>query len=287
MNLSQLKQAHEAGKLSGIIKGIENEAYHAGPGESSSTLKKANRSIAHYLAGKTAPDSPTEAMRFGTQAHTLLLEGETVFLSRYFVVPEGIDRRTKAGKEAFEAVILENQGKEAIKFDDYATLFEMREAFERHPIARELVTGGIELSAYWKDPRSDLLCKAKADCFRPDGMIVDLKTTDDASPEQFPTSCARFDYALSAAFYLDGFRQAIEQSGNRNVQAPDAFVFLAVEKSRPYGIGCYVIEPEDLAKGRMKYERALARIKEYESQGAKGYCGYLPQIQSITLPAWA
>ena len=280
MNISQLIELNKTGKLVGLFEGIENDPYHAGPGEGSTNCKRANRSIAHYLASSK---EQTPAMLFGSQAHALILEGEKAFASRYFIIPEG---KTRASKE-FKDMAAENPDKDSMSFNEYNSLLRIVESFDRHPIARELVTGGIELAAYWKDPETGLLCKAKADCFRHDGMIVDVKTTEDASPDKFPYQCAQLDYALSAAFYLDGFRHAIEQSCNKKVTIPDAFIFLAVEKSDPYGIAVYAIEPADLQKGRVKYERALSRIKEYKENGSSGYAGYLPQIQTITLPPWA
>lgn len=283
MKLEQLKQMHAAGKLIGIFEGISNDDYHAGPGESSTRLKDANQSMAHYLEGKTAPHDPTPAMLLGTYAHTHILEGEKVFNSRYFVMPEGKTRASADVKAAMAA----DPNRESVSFKEYQAVLGMQNAIDSHPIAKQLLIGKKEVAAYWIDPATKLLCKAKSDCLRSDGMIVDLKTTTDASSDGFPIGCARNDYPLSAAFYLDGFRQAIEQSCNDLVQIPDAFVFLAIEKQSPYGISCFVISAEDLAKGRLKYERALARIKEYNSSKKKGYCGYFPQIQTLNFPAWA
>ena len=76
-------------------------------------------------------------------------------------------------------------------------------------------------------------------------LIVDLKTTMDASPDAFARTAANFNYPLQAAYYVDGLQAA-------GIASPDAvtsFVFLVVEKTPPYGVAVYTL-PEDAIEPR-------------------------------------
>ncbi len=96
------------------IKTIGIEEYHAGPGVSKSDLDLIARSPAHYRAQKAAPREATPAMIIGSAFHTATLEPEKFDLE-FAVAPEGIDRRTKAGKEEWAAFEAASAGKTVLK----------------------------------------------------------------------------------------------------------------------------------------------------------------------------
>ncbi len=58
----------------GIYPNIENEAYHRGPGISSSELKTIIKSPMHYKYLSENPRPQTANMALGTAAHALILE---------------------------------------------------------------------------------------------------------------------------------------------------------------------------------------------------------------------
>ena len=80
-----------------VYGGIGNEEYHKGPGLSSSDLKLLARSPLHYKTAKAFHPEETNAMRLGTAVHCAILEPDRIDVE-YVLAPEGIDRRTKAGK---------------------------------------------------------------------------------------------------------------------------------------------------------------------------------------------
>ena len=84
----------------GIYSGISNDAYHSGPGDSSSRIKTALTSAAHYLAYKSTDATP--AMALGTAIHALVLEPDT-WRNELVIAPD-INRRTKAGKAEFALI---------------------------------------------------------------------------------------------------------------------------------------------------------------------------------------
>lgn len=174
----------------------------------------------------------------------------------------------------------ENEFRNILNPEQWKTIHAMRDALMAHPAANALLTsvpGEAEKSVYWIDKETGVLCRCRPDWWRDDNILVDLKTTEDASPEGFARSIAKFRYDVQDAFYTDGVKAA---TGKK----PKAFVFIAVEKKPPYGVGVYVLDSESREIGRLQYQRDLQVFAECERTGE--WPGYGDQIQTITLPAW-
>lgn len=173
-----------------------------------------------------------------------------------------------------------NPGRIVLSPEVWDQLHAMRDAVHNHPAAHALLTsvpGEAEKSVYWIDPTTGVLCRCRPDWWRDDWIIPDLKTTDDASPEGFAKSIANWRYDVQAAFYMDGIEQA---TGKR----PKSFVFIAVEKKPPYGVGVYVLDSDSLELGRAQYQHDLRIYAECVRTGE--WPGYGDKIQTISLPAW-
>ena len=65
-------------------------------------------------------------------------------------------------------------------------------------------------------------------------MILDLKTTDDASASAFQRKAYQMGYHLQAAFYTDLVAKVFGCD-----PADVDFMFCAIERKRPHGIGLY------------------------------------------------
>lgn len=173
-----------------------------------------------------------------------------------------------------------NPGRIVLTPEQWDQLHAMAAAVHAHPAAGSLLTscpGEAEKSVYWIDATTGVLCRCRPDWWRDDNVIVDLKTTEDASPEGFAKSIANWRYDVQAAYYLDGVQQA---TGKR----PKAFVFIAVEKKPPYGVGVYVLDSESLDLGRAQYQHDLRVYAECVRSGE--WPGYGDKIQTISLPGW-
>lgn len=173
-----------------------------------------------------------------------------------------------------------NEHRTILNPEQWKTIHAMRDALMAHPAANALLTGvpgEAEKSVYWIDATTGVLCRCRPDWWRDDNLIVDLKTTEDASPEGFARSIAKFRYDVQDAFYTDGVQQA---TGKR----PKAFVFIAVEKKPPYGVGVYVLDAETKDLGRAQYQHDLRVYAECVRTGE--WPGYGDKIQTINLPAW-
>ncbi len=284
---SQILIADEDGVLTphplGLVE-CSNDAYHAGPGISKSHLDAiANASPLHYWHKYLNPNrersEPTPAMIMGSAVHSAVLEPD-LFPSEYVQAPQGINKRTNAGKAEFAAFEEANKGKIVLEPEDWETCLAVRDAVYRHPVAGGLLTGGkAEQSFYAIDPETGELIKCRTDYMHDSGaMIVDLKTTDDASPNGFGKSAANFRYPIQTAWYNGVLDAAFGEH-------PTDWVFLAVEKKPPYAIGIYFTEADQVARANIAARRDLQRIVEHKRSGEWPDFGITPQ--PLALPAWS
>jgi exodeoxyribonuclease VIII len=181
---------------------------------------------------------------------------------------------------------LKNNGhRNVLEPEQWDQLMNMRDAVHAHPIALALLTGkpGVaERSVYWVDEATGELCRCRPDFWREDDIVVDLKTTEDASAEGFSKSIANWSYDTQDAFYRDGCAAV-----GRPLRA---FVFLAVEKSarvvegQPLGVAVYQLDEAGRELGRAKYRQDLATYAECKRTN-KWPC-YSDKLETISLPAW-
>ena len=250
---------------------ISNADYHADPAVSASHLKTVMQSPYHYWSRYLDPDRvamvPTAAMRLGSLTHCAVLEPDEL-TKRYQLAP---DRRTKEGKAA--VVEMAAAGIEAVSEADLAQALQMADAVRSNSTAALLLSNGAaETSHWWDDVATGMRCKCRPDWF--DGeLIVDLKTCVDASPAGFGKSVAAFHYQLQAAHYLAG-------------TLAKRFIFAAVEKNYPFGIGVYELDAHALIHGSIARHNALQRIQDCRAIGE--WPGYTDGgIQTLQLPGWA
>jgi exodeoxyribonuclease VIII len=151
-----------------------------------------------------------------------------------------------------------------------------------HPVSASLLKGDLpgksEQSFFAVEPETGLETKCRPDFMLNDGsLIIDLKTTTDASPKGFQKSLVSFRYYVQAAWYLD----VVEMSTGKR---PDGFLFIAVEKQRPFATGVYVADEEMIKLGREHAMEDLRKIAEWQASGH--YPGYSDRAEMISLPKW-
>ena len=261
---------------SGLIQGVPNDKYHASQGTSKSQLDQFAKSPAHYLASLTTQRKETPAMRIGSIFHGMILEPETTHIA----VAPVCDKRTKEGKAIFAEFEANNARSCIVTAEEGEMLNGMVASVMAHPAARALLSGpGIaEGSCFWHDERSGELCRCRPDFYRQDlGIIVDLKSTEDASPEGFARSIAKYGYHRQNAMYADG----VESSTGDFVKG---FVFVVTEKSAPYCTAVYSLDMQGVEIGRDQYKRLLLDLADCKV--AKKFPGYSDRIETLSLPAW-
>ena len=261
---------------------MNNTEYNAHPAISKSHLDQVAKSPLHYWARYLDPNrvvpEPTPAMAIGSAVHTHVLELDQ-WDARYVSAPDGIDRRTKAGKAEWEAFTTAATGRTVLPKADADLVMRMAHSVFSHPAAAMLLAlpGKAETTHMWTDAATGLQCKCRPDWLTDDGrLLVDLKTTEDAS-RGFAKSIAQWRYHVQASWYLDGIEQA---TGTR----PEQFLFLCVEKKAPYAVAVYAADAEMIAAGAQTAARDLDVLATCKAAGA--WPGYSDQIEPISLPPW-
>jgi exodeoxyribonuclease VIII len=153
----------------------------------------------------------------------------------------------------------------------------MRESAMQHRLVRAMLESADkrEQSCFWLDELG-VDCKARFDGLAP-GMILDLKTTQDASPGAFRTAVARYSYHVQAAHYSIGAQAATGQW-------PD-YAIIAVEKKPPYACAVYTLDEDAMAVGAQQREEAINRYAQCGTTGL--WPAYPETVQTLSLPNWA
>lgn len=264
---------------------MENSEYHARPEVSASQLKILKRSPLHFWDRFLNPDKPmiepTPNMILGTLVHAAVLEPEQ-FDKRYIVVPEGIDKRTKEGKQLWQDLLA--TGREPVKFDVWQDVSNMAQAVIRNADVKKILDmSQKEVSLFWTDSDTGVLCKMRPDILiepcdeYPNGAIFDLKTMADCSPESFGKAVWNLEMLIQAGHYCNGCFAA-------NGCFPD-FGWIAVETSRPHAVQMYSASQLQIDYGRDECSRLL-RIYA-ECAAANNWPAYGDDVLELELPGWA
>lgn len=255
--------------------------YHASPGISNTGLSDFARSPHHFHALHLHPDRPaseeTPAQLVGNLAHCAILE-PAEFPKRYVVGPS-VRRGTKVW-DAFEASL--QPGQTAIKAEQEEVAMQQAESARALPdVAKLLASGRPEVSAFWHDPSTGVLCRCRPDWCHdlPDGrcLLLDAKTVGSAAPNEFARQVHRMGYARQAAVYSDGYEIA---SGKKVL----GFVFLGVETTWPFAAAAYMLPDEWLALAREEIRELLLRFAQCRTTDT--WHGYSDSIQLLDMPAW-
>lgn len=259
--------------LNPIRHELTNEQYHSHPAISKSHIDIALRSPLHYKAAfidKIIDRKETPALIEGSLCHSMILEPDKTELE--FIVSPEFNKRTNAGKALYQEFLTLHGDKKAVSAEQWEKCQHMRdEVFNHEAAAYWLSDGEPETSWFFTHELSGLECKVRPDWLRRDGVIVDLKTTDDASPKGFVKSVANYSYHVQAAFYMDALKAS-------------RFIFVVVEKSAPFAVAVYELDEEAISQGRKMYEQALLTIATCRDSGNwYGFDG----LKKLSLPPWA
>lgn len=226
------------------------------------------------------PEPPTPALLFGSAVHKQLLEPDSFFDE--FVFPPDIDRRTKDGREAYNRFLASVYGRSVITPADYEKAREMANMALHAPFVDRLLDGEREKPFYWTDDMTGEPCKIRLDCLtyvngKP--IIVDYKTTADASTEAFMRSAINYGYDFQAGMYCEGVEKVTGQK--------PLFVFIAQEKTAPYAIN--ILQADDLMvkRGYDIFRELIGIYHECKTTGEFwGYLGKYNVINNLSLPTY-
>lgn len=266
----------------GLHAAVPASVYHRRePGiASKSVLDLVRRSPAHYAAWLHGVDVEeyTPALAFGAAFHCAVLEPEE-FAKSYAMAPEFGDLRTKTGKSARDEWLSKNRGRIALSAEDSGAIDGMIASLGAHPLVAKMLRDGTpELTVRWRDADTGVECKSRADYYvRRLAMVLDLKTTQDASFDAFRTSVARYGYHRQDAMYRMGFAAA---------GAPiEHFILISVEKTPPHAVALYSLDADAISRGYMQTRLLLDHFGACVRDNA--WPGYPANIQELDLPRWA
>jgi hypothetical protein len=284
-----LTELHKA-LAPGCYDALPAAAYHAQECMSASGAKKILRSQAHYRLMRTKPNKPTATMEFGTSVHDGALEPHA-FASRVLSAPGDAPKRPTSAQlkaknpslETLDAIEYwrrfdaSSAGKIVLSVDEFARARRCIDAVQSHPAAQHFLAGAvIERSLIWRDKLYDVPCKARLDISN-HGGVIDLKTTDDASPEAFSKSIGSYEYHLQAWSNFSGSEHVLNAT-------PEFFAFICVESDEPHCVAVYTLGRDSIMAGSRLWDEALSRYRAALDTGR--WLGYPETINEINAPRW-
>ena len=257
-----------------IYKDLSNSAYHSRPEISSTAVKTvAKQSVAHWVG---AERKESAAMALGSAVHSLCLEPH---LNEVVRGPE--TRRGNAWKDAVAKATLANEDAIVLPEAEFDKAKAIADSARAHPVMAQYLDDmhtKIEMSVILNDPDADIPIRVRPDIFNANtGVLIDLKTTQDASPRGFSNQAYKLGYHIQAFMYC----RALELEGLKVT----GFSFLAVETAPPYATCMHWCSPDMLKLGALDYERAMEQIKIYQDTGIAS-TGW-PDEVTLMPPSWA
>jgi exodeoxyribonuclease VIII len=280
------------------FKGTEDQ-YHADKDHiSASGLKRLKVSPAHFMEEEEIIE--TDAILFGSAYHCFILE-PAKFEKEYYVfddhaiyevlIGEGFKspRATKQYKEWMESEMRIIGDRKSISKDDFEKIQAMRNKLMKHPYAKMLLSNGHNEIGYMGEIETEAgIIKVK---IKPDHLndikkiIVDLKTTFDASLDGFTRHAADFDMHIQASLYSD----LLNKISGDNMDW--TFFFIGQEKKKPYAFNIFEASPQFISQGRYEYEMLLQLYKFCLDNnywpGYQVWCQNKYGILELKLPAWS
>jgi len=228
-----------------------------------SSLKAFAKSPNHYLEYISREFKETPAMAFGRAFHCLLLEPE-LFNEKYAVAPK-CDKRTKLGKEEWLSFSESHKDKEPLDGGDYDNLLKMVfnvQSEERQSLKKinpEVPISGMIQDIEFKGILDGISAR----------HILDVKTTQDASPKAFSRTIFDLMYHLQAAIYCE-------------ITGVQDYYILAVENTAPFNVQEYHLSFEVIQAGRVQLFDLIRKFKNWDGTPESYGIGAI----EINLPTW-
>lgn len=250
---------------------IPIKEYHKLSAIGSGDVRLILRSKYEYYAKKvlkqSIADIKTPSKVFGDVVHCMVLEPWR-FDEHYIVLPP----RVKNDSSDPRTVIRE---------PDYQRAVDASRSVKHSDVAQSCLFSEdeylIEQTFVASDKETGLDIKCRPDILRAD-RIVDLKTTQDASPAAFEKSCAKFGYHIQAAFY----RQVIESIRGKSLP----FYFVCVESTWPYRVAVYRLNDVAISYGASEVRKGLQLISQCMNSD-DWQDDWTKDVQLLSLPEWA
>lgn len=302
----------------GIFNDISIEAYHADREyDSSTTIKWAKQSLAHYAYMRNSKQEDKPHFSFGNAFELALLDrvgfnkAVGVMETEMWVAEAQAEKKkedeakSKGKTKEFipfvkpkssgfyqnkeKAFIEQNAGKYHI--DDvgkhsYATIEKMLESCMKDSTIQRLISGiEYQLSLFWHDDQTGLGLKTRPDISkRKNNVIVNVKTIEDGSPQSWSRELVKYDYPLQACIEMSG---AVATGLMNSV---DNYFWLVVEKVEPFNATIYEFSQNDIPSCMDQLEYQLNKLAKAKKENL--FPGYTQEadnahgILTASIPPW-
>lgn len=254
--------------------------YRQHPAISRSELWKIRESPEKFKWHKENPSESTPALLFGQLFHKMALQQEMIW--EEFAVAPNVDRRTKEGKAEYAAFLEGSAGKTIVTLDMAEQAMNMCAALKSSDFCRKLLRGAKEVPFFWTDEDTQEACKCRADVVvELEGipLVVDLKSTVDASTDGFMKDAVKYGYDFQSAMYLEGVKA--------NTGIEHGFVFIAIEKDPPYSINILQADTAFIKRGYDLFREYIGIYHDCKTTGNwYGYLGKFDSVNVLSLPPW-
>lgn len=258
------------------------EEYHADKTSVSSTGLRALLDPgcpAQFKYDRDNPQPPKREFDLGNAVHAAVLGKGTDIVEINYPDYKKADARTQRDA-AYEDGLVPLLPKEKEQVDAMAA------AIRRHPDAGRLFAPGngvAERSIFFTHPATGVRVRVRPDWLivRPEvTVVVDLKTTTDASPEACSKAIKSYSYHQQGALYIDGVYAAFDP--------PDVRFFFAFQsKKAPYLVTVRELAGQDEEIGRARNERALRIYADCTARNEwPDWTGPVTEIPTIGMPTW-
>jgi len=216
----------------------------------------------------------TDAMRLGSAVHMLALEPEK-FGAEYLVLDGPINPSTGKpyGRDTkkFEAWLeaeknASGNGRTILIREEFAEGLAIAKSFQSHPEIAAIMASRaekfFEFESFGHATVGGLKIplKCKLDFVCPElKLIVDLKSTQDPSENEWSWSAGKFGYHRQAAFYIDMMELRYGERFD--------FLFGAVRSKPPYDSHVYRLGSKSINKGQEEYMRLIEQYAERKQSG--------------------
>jgi len=253
----------------GIYENMPMSVYRNIPALNKSSMTSLQRSDFHFhYNNKKSNNKISRALAIGSALDMRLFEPENYKLN---IKPHPLKTPRKYITEDREILYLHPE--------DINMIEKMYESLMAHPLTSNIFASGQpQVSLFWIDESTGIRCKARIDFLCIDiNLIVDLKTTKDASYNQFRWDAKKYKYNYQASWYQEGYKSLTGKLLNWN--------YVCIENTPPFAqeqIAIYNLPQIEMDAAALEIDEIKLKYKHYTQNII--HAGYPIEVQDLYLP---
>lgn len=268
----------------GLYENIDYETYHKIDALRSSLLKCHEISAKYAYQEMHSPYKTTPALTLGNALHTMILEPE-LFRTKYSIKPEGIDRRTKIGKEIYANYLDELDGRTELLSDQKHAAHLMTLAIQKNSLTNTHFHDGqseLTILNHIRIDGAEVLLKSRIDRLTKDKLhcmqIVDIKTmSDHLTDRNLSKQIYKYGYHMQAAMQIDAVQ--------KQMGVEPSYYWLFVQSEPPYDVVWREAGAMSIDLGRRSYKGNIYKHRFCVNTGI--WPGVSDSCEVLEVPDWA